>query len=340
MDELSKDTDSETSSLEEPTTVVEMAQSGANSSSTKPLDSDTVSTPNPESPQISPPPSGIKNHIKRFFKRFNIYLLLFIFLLIIAVVISIVFYLKAQNASSGNTPLSQSLTQSELSQLSNSDVSVGEPQHTLNVQSNAVFTGSVLVRSNLQIAGTLQVGSASTNNGIRVTGNSTFDNVQITQSLALTGNGSIQGQLNVQKGLDVNGTGTFEGAISAPQITVSSLELSGDLILTHHIDAGGATPTRTYGSALGSGGSASVNGSDTAGSVTINTGSNPVAGCFVTINFATAFNSTPHIVITPVGLASAGLAYYINRATTNFSICTSNVPSSGASFGFDYIAFD
>lgn len=146
--------------------------------------------------------------------------------------------------------------------------------------------------------------------------------------------------MNVQNNLNVNGSGTFGGNLSAPQLTVAALVLSGDLILTHHIDAGGATPTRTYGSSLGNGGSASVNGSDTAGSVTINTGSNPSPGCLMTINFATAFHSTPNIVITPVGLSAAGLDYYIDRTTTNFSICVGNTPAAGASFGFDYIAFD
>ena len=348
--------DSDISSLEEQTTVTTAPESEAGNSSNissedpNSLDANTGNGAESTSgltvptgsvstePTMSPTGRGF---MRRLMDRFNITLLLFILLLILSAVTGTILYLKASNqANNTSSSSSQSLSQSELSQLANGDVTVGGAQSTLNVQSNAVFSGSVLVHSNLQIAGTLQVGGSAANSGLRVTGNSTFDDVQITKSLALTGNGSIQGQLNVQGNLGVTGSGTFNGAISAPQITVSTLQLNGDLNLTHHIDAGGSNPSRSYGTALGSGGSASVSGSDTAGSVTINTGSSPSVGCFVTVTFATPFNSTPHIVMTPVGSSAAGLAYYINRSTTNFSICTTSTPPSSVSFGFDYIAFD
>ncbi len=284
---------------------------------------------------------GRHNPFERVARQFNVYLLLFVLLFFLAIIAGVILYLKAnQQANNNNNSNSQSLTQSELSQLANGDVTVGGPKSTLNVQSNAVFAGSVLVSSNLQIAGTLQVGSDAANDGLRVTGNSTFDDVLIDKSLALNGNGSVQGQFNVQGNLGVNGTATFSGNISAPQLTVGTLNLNGALSLTHHITAGGSTPSRAYGSALGSGGSASVSGSDTAGSISINTGSSPAAGCFLTITFATAFNATPHIVITPVGSSAAGIQYYINRSTTNFSVCSASTPPASASFGFDYLAFD
>jgi cytoskeletal protein CcmA (bactofilin family) len=348
--------DSDTSSLEEQTTVT--ASPGGNNgnlSSINPEDANSLDANTgdgveptggltvPTGSVSAEPAATPTNHgfMHRLMDRLNVYLLLFILLIILSAATGTILYLKASNQANnaGSSP-SQSLSQTELSQLADSDVTVGGPQSTLNVQSNAVFSGSVLVHSNLQVAGTLQVGNSAANTGLRVTGNSTFDDVQITKSLALTGNGSIQGQLNVQGNLGVTGSGTFNGNISAPQITVSTIQLNGDLDLTHHIDAGGSTPSRSYGTALGSGGSASVSGSDTAGSVTINTGSSPAVGCFVTITFTAPFNSTPHIVITPVGSSAAGLAYYINRSTTNFSICTTSTPPSSVSFGFDYIAFD
>lgn len=341
MAEPTKDSHSEINSLEgsSDTTVISPTNGAASSipsitSSQPPTDSDEPSPSGPKNPKKM-------NPLRNFARRFNIYILLFVLLLIIATVVAVVLYFQAlsKNASN-NTVQSQELSQSTLNQLSTSDVTVGEPKHTLSVQSNAVFTGSVLMRSNLQIAGTLQVGSNVAINGVRVTGSSTFDDVQITKSISVTGNSSVQGQLSVQQGLNVNGSGTFLGAISAPSITAGSLQLSGDLKLTHHIAAGGGTPSRSNGSALGGGGTVSVSGSDTAGSITINTGTSPGPGCFVTINFTAAFNSTPHIIVTPVGPSAAGLAYYINRSTTNFSLCTNSSPPGGASFGFDYIAFD
>lgn len=325
MDEPNKDQNNELTSLEEPASV-----------GTEPV------APSGPSPTVSG--SGgpkLKGSFLRLFKQFNIYLLLFVLVLIVGGAIATVLYLKAQSESANaNNLSSQSLSQSALDQLATSDVTVGEPKHTLNVESNAVFSGAVLVRGSLQIAGNLQVGSNLAINGLRVTGSSTFDDVQVTKSLALSGDGSIQGQLNIQKGLNVNGTGTFQGALSAPSLTVGTLQISGDLALTHHIAAGGGNPSRSNGAALGSGGTASVSGSDTAGSVTINTGGSPGVGCFITVNFTTRFNATPHIVITPVGSGAAGLAYYITRSTSNFSICTTTPAPASTSFGFDYVAFD
>jgi hypothetical protein len=344
MDDLNNSQKNDLDSLETPTTVVTPSASASSADANKPEKAEP-STSALNEPAIMPTQGPIINRpglLRRFLGGLNVYLLFFIVLVVIAGAVGVVFYLKAKN-DTNNSPTSlgsQTLPQSTLDQLANSDVSVGEPKHTLSVQSNTVFGGSVVVRSNLQIAGALQVGSNLAINGIRVTGSSTFDDVQITKSLALTGNGSVQGQLNVQKNLNVNGGGTFLGALSAPSLSVGSLQLNGDLSVTHHLSAGGSTPGRTNGTALGSGGTASVSGSDSAGSVTINTGSGPGPGCFATINFATKFNTTPHIVITPVGSSAAGIQYYINRSTTNFSICTTSAPPAGSTFGFDYIAFD
>jgi cytoskeletal protein CcmA (bactofilin family) len=249
-------------------------------------------------------------------------------------------WLYRQSTGSTNDLLPQSVSQATLDQLTNSDVTVGEPQHTLSVQSNAVFSGDVLVRSNLQIAGNLQVGSSLAIAGIRVTGNSTFDDVRVTKSIAVTGNSSIQGQLNIQKNLNVNGDGTFIGTLAASALTVNSLQLNGDLVLTHHLTAGGSTPARSNGSALGSGGTVSISGSDTAGSITINTGGSPNAGCFVSVTFVTKFNSTPRIALTPTSSGAAGIGYYATRTTTGFSVCTVSTPPTGSTVTFDYIALD
>ena len=339
MDDLTKTRGNDLDSLERPAAVVTPTVSSAATSN----DSTAAASLNDAAPVASAPPPTTphRSPIRRFISSLNIYLLLFLVLLVVAGVVGTVIYLKEQAATATNNSIgSQQLGQSTLSQLSNSNVTVGEPQHTLSVQSNAVFTGSVLVRSNLQVTGALQVGSNLAINGIRVTGNSTFDDVQVTKSLAVTGSGSFQGQLNVQNSLNVNGSGTFQGAVSAPSLTVGTLQLNGDINITHHLNAGGGTPGRTTGTALGTGGTTSVSGSDTAGSVTINTGANPAVGCFITINFSTKFNATPHIVVTPVGEAAAGLQYYITRSTSSFSICTATAATGSATFGFDYIAFD
>lgn len=287
----------------------------------------------------TPPPTGGRSWLQRTLRRVNIYLLLFIVLLVVAAAIVLIAFVFNRN-SNQTVIQTQSLTEDTLKQLANSDVTVGQPKQVLNVQSNAVFAGKVLIRDSLEVAGPIKVGGSLSIPGISVSGNSVFDSVQINKGLNVVGDSALQGQLAVQKGLSVLGGGTFGGRVTAPQIAANTLQLNGDLNLTHHITAGGATPSRSNGGALGGGGSASVSGSDTAGSININTGNSAAAGCFVTINFTQRFNSTPHVLVTPVGSAAGSVNYYVNRNTGSFSVCSSNTPPSHASFGFDYFVLD
>lgn len=322
----------EAESLEGSSTVVEGASADGGAPADGSAGAEGDDAPKPAAPKGKGPLG--------FLQRVNIYLLLFILVVVIAVVIIAVGYLynkKSENET--KTVKTQTLSQDTLDKLANTDVTVGDPKQILSVQSNAVFAGTVLVRNSLEIANGLKVGGSMSLNGLKVTGTSTFDTVQVSQDLAVTGNASVAGQLLVQKGLNVNGGGSFSGNISAGQITTSSLQLSGNLSVNRHIVVAGSTPGRSNGSALGGGGTSSVSGTDTAGSITINTGSSPGAGCFITINFSNRFSSTPHVVITPVGADAAGLSYYVNRSTSNFSVCTASPAPAGQSFGFDYIIF-
>lgn len=297
--------------------------------------------------QTSPQDAGSKKPPKRsrhlgwnIARQFNIYLLLFILLLVISGVVTAVGYQRSKNAADKKVTVStQPLSQEALDQLKATDVQVGDPKQILSIESNAVFAGTVLVRGGLEVAGAIKVGGPLTLPGITVSGLSNFDQVQVN-SLQVANNTTVQGQLVVQKGLSVSGSVSISGALSAATLSIDTLQVNKDLQLNRHIDAGGGTPGKSDSSALGSGGTASISGTDTAGTVNINTGSGTGAGCFVTISFNQKFNATPHIVITPVGSAAANLNYYINRVTTSFSICTTNAAPSSQSFAFDYIAID
>ncbi len=272
---------------------------------------------------------------QRLVRKLNIYLLLFIFLLVVAGSIIGVTYL-ASKKTNVNTVKTQSLSSDTLKQLATTDVTVGQPKQILSVQSNAVFAGKVLIRDSLEVAGPIQVGGSLSVPGITVSGNSIFEQIQVNKNLVVQGDTSMQGQLAVQKNLSVSGSGTFGGPITAPAITVNTLQMNGSLTLTKHIIIGGSTPDRDNGPALGGGGTVALSGSDIAGSVNINTGTSPVAGCFVTVNFTQKYNATPNVLATPVGSNAALVGYYVNRSTTNFSICAANNPPANSSFGFDY----
>ncbi len=301
------------------------------------------SPPNPQKPSREPKKRpGLKQYIQprlqSLLSRFNIYLLIFIFVVLFAIVTTIV-AIQLNRKDPALTFDTQTLDEEALKQLNNSSTTIGDPKQLLTIESNAVFSGNVLVRSSLDVAGTIRVGGELNLPGITVAGTSNFDEVQMN-SLNVTANGTIQGQLNIQQDLTVSGDASFGGVVSAPQITIDTLTINKDLQLNRHIDAGGLTPGRSDGTALGSGGTTSISGTDTAGTVTINTGGSPGAGCFVTVSFAQAFSSTPHVVVTPIGSAAASLNYYVNRTSTSFSICTTNSAPSTTSFSFDYIVID
>ena len=207
---------------------------------------------------------------------------------------------------------------------------VGNSNEVLTFQSSSIFNGQVLVRGQLQVAGS----------GLAVAGNSQIEQLQVAKSLAVAGAVTIQGTLTLQNGLSVNGTGSFSGAVNTPQLTTSSLQLNGELNIDHHINTNGSVPSHTTGSAVGSGGTTSVNGSDTAGTVTINTGGSPSIGCYINVTFAAAFTNTPHLLLTPVGSSSVGLEYYVNRSSSGFSICSANAPQPAQSYIFDYFVID
>lgn len=339
MDSKPEETNT-TESLEDTgTTASDSSQSSADQGASLEGNAEETAAEQKAAAQKAAPPQGIAKRIRSLITKMNIYLLLFIFILVLAVGIIFVGIQRNKKVESPSTINTQTLTAEELKQLTESEQKVGDPKSTLSIESNAIFSGKVLVRDSLDVAGTIKVGGSLSLPGISVSGESSFDQIK-ANNLNIVGNTSIQGQLSVQKGITSSGGASFGGPISAPMLTVQSLQISGDLTITRHIDAGGGTPGKVDGSALGSGGTVSVSGSDTAGTITINTGGGPGAGCFVTINFNQRFSGNPHVVITPVGSSAASLNYYINRNSSNFSVCTTNPPGGGQSFSFDYIAID
>jgi cytoskeletal protein CcmA (bactofilin family) len=341
--EQGEPTEDNENSLEGSSTVVESSgnnlapASPTENTSVEPANSqpETVATP-PSSPEIRP-----KHQLTDFFRHLNIFLLAFVFIFIIAIVIAIVAITKSHNTTSTSTPSTSALTQSQLEKIANSSNTtlVGSANQVLNIATSTIFGGQVLVRQDLDVAGSIKIGGSLELPAITVLGLGAFQTLQ-TSKLTVTGDSILQGNVDISQDLAVAGATTFSGTVSADQLTVQSLQLNGDIVVNHHIDTGGATPTRTDGSALGYGGTVSVNGSDTAGAITIGTGSSPSSGCFVTITFGKAFNNVPDVVITPVGAAASGIAYYVTRSATAFSVCTTSTPPAGQSFGFDYIAID
>jgi cytoskeletal protein CcmA (bactofilin family) len=284
-------------------------------------------------------PPKKQSGFKKLLKKFNLYFLLFIFVVVIAGAVAMVSYLNSKKAPKTPAIASQNLSTDALKQLSNSDATVGSSGQTLTVQGNAVFSGQVLIRSDLNVAGTIKVGTDMIVPSLTVSGKGNLGDTQIN-SLQVAQGSTFQGQVTFQNGINVAGAAAFNAPVTMSQLTVTKLILSGNasLQVPNHIAFTGASPSRTSAdsSVLGSGGTASINGSDTTGTINANTGGGTGTGCFVTIKFNQVYTSAPHVIVSPVGAAAGQMQYYVNRDSSGFSVCTASAPPSGQAFAFDY----
>jgi hypothetical protein len=278
------------------------------------------------------------NPIKKIFHKVDIYLLIFILIVILAGVFTMVNYLNSKKIPKTPTVGSQPLSANALKALASSGTSIGNSTQTLNLQGNVIFSGQVLMRSTLDVAGNIQGGGSLTVPTITVSNSANLPNTQIN-TLQVAQTATIQGATTLAS-LTVSGASTFNQAMTASQITVSNLIISGTGILQvpNHIAFTGPSPGRSAinTNVLGAGGTASVNGSDNAGSININSGNDPTAGCYLTINFNKAFTTMPHVIISPVNAAAGATQYYVTKSTTQFSVCTDNAVAANQAFSYDY----
>lgn len=275
--------------------------------------------------------------IKKFFRKVNVYFLIFVLIMIVGGVIAAVSFLNSQKPPVEPDVADQALTEEALRQLANTDASVGNTSQTLTIQGNAVIAGQTLMRGNLNIAGNFQSGGSIQGPTLTISGASNLAEVQ-ANSLQVAQNFAVQGNSTVRD-LSVAGTTTLNGAVTASQITVSRLIMSGNAVLQvpNHISFTGASPRfAPNNGTLGNGGSASINGSDTAGTISLNSGNNPNAGCFGRVTFTQTFTNPPHVTIGPIGAAAGNLSYYINRDRNGFDICANNAAAGNQAFAFDY----
>lgn len=291
-------------------------------------------TPNPDKKDQNKSKKKRKLSLLDLISRINVY---FLFFLLIIAVAGLIVYIGYQREQDDGDPTAetQTLSPEELEEISATDTLIGDPQQLLTVESNTVFSGQVLVRDSLEVAGPISVGGDLSLPGITVSGTSNFEEVQAS-SLSVASDTNIQGQLVIDGSFTAGSDGSFGGNLTAPLITTDTLQLTGDLQITRHIETGGPSPTASSGVGIGSGGTVSISGSDTAGTITVNPGGGAGNGPVATVSFANSFNQTPHVVVTPIGRY---VEFYVTRTTSGFTIHVTQSLSPG-SFSLDYIAFD
>lgn len=274
---------------------------------------------------------------KAFMHKVDIYLLGFLLIVVLVAATGVVSYLNSKKVPKTAATASQPLTQDALKQLANSSATVGNATQTLTVQGNTILAGQVLAQRDLSVAGNLRLGGNIDTSALTVSGKTNLADAQIN-SLQVASTTALTGATTTGA-LTVAGVASFSAPVTASQITVTSLILSGNALLQipNHLAFTGPPPGRSISAGvLGAGGSASINGSDTSGTVNINSGNNPTVGCFVDITFNQAFKTVPRIIVSPFGAAAGVTEFYVKKSLTGFSICGNAAAPANQVFGFDY----
>jgi hypothetical protein len=79
----------------------------------------------------------------------------------------------------------------------------------------------------------------------------------------------------------------------------------------------------------------SISGNDTAGTINLNTGTNP-GNTLATITFRAAYSSSVHVSLTPLTDAAATSGYYVTRTSGGFQVHAHSAAAS-ATLSFDYL---
>ena len=221
--------------------------------------------------------------------------------------------------------------------------SAGSASQILTVSSSSLFKNRVGIDSDLKVVGGLQTSGTTALADLTVDKVSTLGVTNIRGALVAAGPVSFQSPAQFGAGATFNGNlattgnGTFGGSLSAGNLNVRDISVAGTFNLAGHISISGQAASAAPGVGAVTGASASVDGNDSAGTVTINTGSGTSAGNnLVTVNFRTPYPRAPKVVITPIGSEAGKLDYYITKTASGFTIGTADIPGAGRGFSFDY----
>lgn len=276
-----------------------------------------------QNPQDSPTPSGnLKNKPGRRFKVSKLQILLATIAIVLLTGISFAAFKfltkppkKAPTAVVINT---QSLDNGTLNQLEPKPD--GSTQQQLAISTSTIFKNNITVQGSVEIVKNLSVGGTT--------------NIQ--------GGATIKDSLVVGKTVSIGNSLTVSGLITAASlsvgsITISSINVSGDLVFGGHIIPSGGQPS-AKASVATAGGRVSVSGNDTAGTIIITTGGGGLtAGEMAIITFRNAFSTTPKVQLTPASAAASDLRYFVTHSGNFFAVNTSAAPAPNATYTFDYL---
>lgn len=176
-----------------------------NSDSMESLDADPNQTPTaPQEPQApqGDAPAAKKTALGKRVITDNLYL--FVFALLILAAGAVVYISMKGSKPTTTTNKTGSLTSQQLASIKGNTTLVGDAKQTIDIQSDSIFEGQVLLRSDLSVAGGLKVGGKLSLPSLEVGDNGTFGQLGVNGGLNVKGDTTLQGQLTVQKKPDRN----------------------------------------------------------------------------------------------------------------------------------------
>lgn len=276
-------------------------------------------------------------------------------ILVINVVI-LSFVLKGKSKNNSESDEQVTISKAALSKVGVNQSSLGDSGVVLTIGPNTQFNNKITVQGDVNIGGQLKLNSKFTASDatltslqagkvsfseLNVSGDGTLNNLNLRNGLVVTGSTQLQGPVTINQLLTLNnsllvvGNLSVGGTFAAKTFSATNLASTGTLSIGGHLITGGSSPSVAKGGgALGSNGTVSISGNDTAGRIAVNVGVGASSGLIATVTFKTAFSSTPHVFISPVGVACT---FYISSlSTTGFSVSDGcNLPNGG--FAVDYL---
>lgn len=270
-----------------------------------------------------------------------------------AVIITLVFQFQQAEEEAANRS-EVTLSVDSLDQLGVSRNPVGDLGTELTVGPDAVFNGAVTISGNTTVGGSLILNgefSAATGSftdlqggetsltSLNVNQDTSTSDLNVRENLAVGGTSQLQGAvtiaqlLTVTGNVNVSGSLAVGGTLSVRTLAVSSLSIDTSLTVGGKLITRGSAPSVSAGGGVGSNGTVSISGTDTAGTVAVNVGVGGGNGVLANVSFRSSYGSTPRVVITAIG-RSAG-DYYVNRSASGFTIVTAS-PLSPGGYAFDY----
>jgi hypothetical protein len=265
---------------------------------------------------------------------------LFVFLACLGAIAGYFYSQNKKPVTVTKAPNIETLTPSEINQLGNIGTNLGTTNQVLNIGADTLFRGTASIVGNLTVGGHFNANGPVTLSQLNVAGPTAATSLDLSSNLNVGGTTSLQKALTVNALTTINSGLTVSGQISAGSITassiaVNSISLTGPLTIGHIVTSG-PTPFYAAGSD-GSGGTVSISGNDTSGSININTGIGPAANSvLMSVTFRAAFGAAPHIQLTAKSRGAAEAEAYILPTSTGFQILA-NTPPSGMPLSFDYL---